>query len=367
MELFDFISNEDFRASLENDYKELDSCLKAGAWKATHVLAGSIIEAVLIDYLVAGGHINHTAALKLDFGKALALCKDNKIISSKTNDLSSVIKEFRNLIHPGRSIRLNETLTNDSAQVAKSLVHIVLEEVAAQKRKNYGYTAEQIAAKIQRDSSSDAIIPYLLKETNPIEIERLLIKVLPQVYMSNFDEEYTPDYLRPSLIKCFWAAFNLANEELKTKVIKKYVTILKEESERIVFSYEKAFLRAKDLKYLSEKDISLVKEHLLSRFKEDSNGELLNTLSGIGTFLKSNEITDFVDPLVRLIIYHNDIDKKNEAKERLKSEYELASSEIDGKINARLDDWVIHFDKQSLSNFADNIKEIKSDIEFDPF
>ena len=367
MELFDFISNEDFRASLEKDYQELDSCLKAEAWKATHVLAGSIIEAVLIDYLVAEGHINIAAALKLDFGKALSLCKEKKIISSKTNDLSSVIKEFRNLIHPGRIIRLNETLTKDSALVAKSLVHIVLEEVAAQKRINYGYTAEQIVAKINRDSSSDAIIPHLLKETKPIEIERLLIKILPQSYMSSFEEEYTPDYLGPSLIKCFWAAFNLAIEELKAKVMKKYVSILKEESERIVFSYEKAFLRAKDLKYLSEKEISLVKEHLLSRFKEDSTGELLNTLSGIGAFLKSNEVTDFVDYLVRLIIYHKNAGKKIEAKERLKSEYELASSEIDSKINARLDDWVVHFEKQSLGNFADNIKEIKSDIEFDPF
>ena len=53
--LFNFITTRDFRTSLENDYKELCSCLETGCWKAAHVLAGSIVEAVLIDYLVATG------------------------------------------------------------------------------------------------------------------------------------------------------------------------------------------------------------------------------------------------------------------------------------------------------------------------
>ncbi len=50
---FDFISGEDFRISLENDYKELNDAMQVEAWKAVHVLAGSIIEAVLVDYLFA--------------------------------------------------------------------------------------------------------------------------------------------------------------------------------------------------------------------------------------------------------------------------------------------------------------------------
>jgi hypothetical protein len=52
---FDFVSGDDFRTPLESDYAELEACLTAGAWKSAHVLAGSIVEAVLIDYLVAVG------------------------------------------------------------------------------------------------------------------------------------------------------------------------------------------------------------------------------------------------------------------------------------------------------------------------
>lgn len=43
MASFDFITGDDFRASLESDYNELSTCLASGAYKAVHVLAGSIV------------------------------------------------------------------------------------------------------------------------------------------------------------------------------------------------------------------------------------------------------------------------------------------------------------------------------------
>lgn len=50
MASFDFITDEDFRISLEKDFKELNLCIQTGAYKAAVVIAGSIVEAVLIDY-----------------------------------------------------------------------------------------------------------------------------------------------------------------------------------------------------------------------------------------------------------------------------------------------------------------------------
>jgi hypothetical protein len=94
-----------------------------------------------------------------------------------------VIKEYRNLIHPGRIIRLKEKVNSNSAQVACSLVDIVIDEISSKKYENYGYTAEQIIQKLERDSSVNAIIIHLLKSLNPIEIERLLLKVLPEKYL----------------------------------------------------------------------------------------------------------------------------------------------------------------------------------------
>ena len=176
MTSFDFITSEDFRCSLESDYDEMTACLKVGAWKAVHVLAGSIIEALLIDFLLAEAIVSREDALKLDLGSALTLGRDKKIISQRTFDLSSVVRSYRNLIHPGRTIRLNERVSQDSAKVAEALVSIVLTEVERQKREHYGYTAEQIVSKLERDSSADAILPHLMQKTNSVEIERLLLK-----------------------------------------------------------------------------------------------------------------------------------------------------------------------------------------------
>ncbi len=70
MAIFDFISGEEFRESLDADYHELNSAMEVHAWKAVHVLAGSIIEALLVDYLTAS---NYQAKNPMPSRK---LCKD---------------------------------------------------------------------------------------------------------------------------------------------------------------------------------------------------------------------------------------------------------------------------------------------------
>jgi hypothetical protein len=42
MASFDFITDAEFRAALESDYRELNTAMDAGLWKAVHILAGSI-------------------------------------------------------------------------------------------------------------------------------------------------------------------------------------------------------------------------------------------------------------------------------------------------------------------------------------
>ena len=66
--LFDFVIDDDFRACLESDYNELEMTIAAECWKAAHVLAGSIVEAILVDYLYASDYKTRVGKdpLKLD-------------------------------------------------------------------------------------------------------------------------------------------------------------------------------------------------------------------------------------------------------------------------------------------------------------
>jgi hypothetical protein len=159
MATFDFIKGDDFRASLQKDYNELDKCMEAGAWKSVHVLAGSIIETILIDYLVASDYQKRKTIdpLKMDLHQAISACREEGVLSQRTSDLSSVVRSYRNLIHPGRIVRLGETVDESGAKIAQSLVEIIIGEITARIKKVYGYTAEQIIGKLERDSSAISI------------------------------------------------------------------------------------------------------------------------------------------------------------------------------------------------------------------
>src|SRR5262249_17012038 len=146
MAAFDFITNEEFRASLEADQAELLASMGAKAWKAVHVLAGSIIEAVLLDYLIASEYHSRPPQdlLKMDLHKGIDACLAEGVLTSKTAQLSVVVKDYRNLIHPGRSVRLSEKVDENSAKVAQALVEMIVAEVAKKKSEKYGNTAEQL-------------------------------------------------------------------------------------------------------------------------------------------------------------------------------------------------------------------------------
>jgi hypothetical protein len=162
---FDFITDEGLRHSLESDLKELSLCHTAGAWKAVHVLAGSIIEATLIDYLVSSKKIDQSTALSKDLAQLIEICKAHSVLSNKAIELSTIIRSYRNLIHPGRVLRLSEQVDENGAAIAKSVIEIVVQEVSNKKKQTYGYTAEQVVRKVRQDPSSISIAAHLLRET----------------------------------------------------------------------------------------------------------------------------------------------------------------------------------------------------------
>ncbi len=360
--IFDFITDEDFRGSLEADYAEMKDCFSAKSWKAVHVLAGSIVEAVLIDYLLTEELVQRKDALGLNLGDAIKLARQHNVISAKASDLSSVIRDYRNLIHPGRAIRLGETVNVDTAHVAESVVKIIMAEVSRKRLENYGYTAEQIAAKIECDSSASAIVQHLLQEMKEREIERLLFTILPRRYLalmddSLMDDSYDPARTLSSFAACFRAAVDAGNDERKTRVAKWFVSLLKKEGDRVVLSYVTAFLRANDVAHLAANEQELVKQHLLSRLKNDATGPLLTALTGIGAHLSKTEVTAFVDPLVNLACSRSDL--ANQARRLLQSEHRWTTDALDDLIEKRLGVWVAHHTSHNQRDKAETVKSIK--------
>jgi len=301
---FDFISEEDFRSSLEQDYRELIAAMEARAWKAAHVLAGSIVEAVLIDYLMWSGYQKRSSSdpLRMSLAQIISVCRQENILSEKTEHLSHAIRSYRNLIHPGRSIRLGETATENGAKIAQALAEIIIEEIAAVKKKNYGYTAQQVINKLERDSTAKAILSHLVNDMNDYEKERLLLYLVPERYhgLRSLSTTSTNDEDTLRVLKeCFHLVFDLASEETKRKVCKNFIKVLKEESSDVEWRYD--LFKGKYLQYFSSDDVSLVKKHFFSVFTAPITDELLDAVDGMGVFLNSEDVVVFITAFINSI------------------------------------------------------------------
>lgn len=297
---FDFITDEQFRSSLLNDYREMSLCQESGSWKAVHVLAGSIVEAVLVEYLVVSGTSTACDPLKMDLNGAIQACEAAGVIQKSTASLCDVIREYRNLIHAGRIVRLKQEVTSEGALIAVSLVSMIVREVAAKRKTTYGTTAEQIVAKLRSDEYSLAVLPHLLSESNEYELARLVEKLLPQAYFSELD--FVPDQ---TVLLRFKTAYRQALPRLSSvvqaRIAERFAKMVREESAENIERFSNPFFRAEQLKWLKPSDIAVVTTHLLTRLDESQSitDGLMDSLEEIGNFIPEADMGRFADLLIR--------------------------------------------------------------------
>jgi hypothetical protein len=373
---FDFMHDEVLRSSLERDYHELELCMNVGAWKAVHVLAGSIIETMLIDYLMETDYATRKSTNLKDlslFG-IIKICREEDILSEKTSALSHVIREYRNLIHPEKTKRANETVDENGATIAYALVKMVTGEISVVRKKTFGYTAEQIATKIETDPSVLSIITHLLDNTKESEIKRLPLKIIPQKYLEleNLNNEpdaegYIPKATFNRLAKCYRLAFETASDETKRDIALEFIRVIKEESAEIVKTYKLVFFRGEDLQYFPSQEVHLVIRYLLSKSSENRSASFIENITGIGKFLSDSEVKDFIDLYVTPMIA-NERDNSDEIdikKFYLDTEYWSMSSEAKKAALSRLNDWIVVLMKRDDS-LAEKLTEIRDYIVLPP-
>jgi hypothetical protein len=289
---FDFIADENFRVILKRDFEELNKCLESESSKSVLILAGSIIEAVLIDYFTnfPPNATTSNKVLTLDLSSLVDLAFESKLISSSTKDLSTVVRNYRNLIHPGREVRKKESFSFDSAIVAKSLVNIIISEIRENYITHVGYKAEDIIAKLENDSITQPIFEKIINKIHKNE----------KVKLYNLLIEYDMD---------------LEVKQGKLTEPKKYLNILKSHVDREVIIKQLLYLSHKietgqkwevmtyfyllydDLGILDENNIELISLYVLNVLCEsckdvtELNSYVKKQLFGvIGKYLKTAEI-----------------------------------------------------------------------------
>ncbi len=323
---FNFIVIPELRSCLETDYKEIQACLKAQAWKAVHVLAGSVIEAVLIDALSSEAGVNTSNLESMELGPLVALAKEKAVLSEEAVDLSTVVRKYRNLIHPGRIKRLEKVVDKSGAIVAAQLVEIITAEVAKRKRATYGYTAEQLLERLESGDTALPLVGHLLGDARKPEIERLLIDLLPQAYTTSIGDQDSPVEHDRHLATCYRKVFEAAPDDIKEKVMKEVSRVYRQESESTVLTYEETFLRSPNLKYLTDAERKFIKAHLLPRVDTESLDRLFPTIRGIGGFLDAEEATNLAITMLN-VIAGEDADVTKKVRLRFFNEYDRMTDE----------------------------------------
>jgi hypothetical protein len=124
---FSFVANARMKAIIERDYSELEQLSPEASSKSVLILAGGIIEGLLIDALIKNGYWTEKEAFERSLKELIHPAKSKDIITH--DNITDVLRVFRNLVHPAREIRDNLGFTVDHARHARTSVNVIISEV----------------------------------------------------------------------------------------------------------------------------------------------------------------------------------------------------------------------------------------------
>jgi hypothetical protein len=361
---FEYIRDERFRLGLEADYAELTGTLGTGAWKAVHVLAGSIIEAVLIDYLLedaekSKGPAPYGDPLKIELGPAIDACKDAGVLSEKTAALSYVIRSYRNLIHPGRLVRLGETVDEQGARVAVALTEMVVAEVGQARGDKLGYTADQLATKIESDPETAQLLrKHLLPKLGGAELDKLVLRVLPERYLAEAQVNGPETPAAKALADSYRRTVAAVPDSLRKQAARWFADIVREQPAPVVHLYQEAFFRAPDLSHYTDADAAVVIDHLFARLLSDRSVAVLDVVEGIGPWLSSPQASEAVDIVAREVAYGQDADLDRASREWLLGLVKELNPAALRAAKRRHSQWVQMFEAKGESDRAAQLADL---------
>jgi hypothetical protein len=141
---FSFTADPDLRSMMERDYQEIPRCLATEGYKAATVMCGSVMEALLLDALLADEAKATQSAMSLkgsigkvpnDLGKwtlkqMIAVAQDLQILPKEIGGMSEALREYRNLIHPAVGIRKQMRAEEEEATLAYSALRVIIKNLA---------------------------------------------------------------------------------------------------------------------------------------------------------------------------------------------------------------------------------------------
>lgn len=131
---FRFLENADLKASIISDYAEAQRCLNGKNYKATIILCGSIIEALITAALENEPSVKMSTKrlYELDLSKLLSEAQTHQVLKDQPlAELMSPLRQWRNMIHPGAQIRKHLTAGRQEATIGIEVVDLLIRHLSA--------------------------------------------------------------------------------------------------------------------------------------------------------------------------------------------------------------------------------------------
>lgn len=300
---FEFISDKKFQELLERDYQELESCINVKATKSVLVLSGSIIEALLIEFFLQFLPTGFTREkiFRLTFQDLLDLAEKEALLTQREKNLAWVIKDYRNLIHPGKEIRKEEKFDFESAQISLSLVKIIVTAIRNKYSSSYGYTAKEVIDKLENDWNFRTVYGKVILKLNQTERVNLFHKLIENEF---YEKNYWDCFLREGLIPQRTSYTNLEYTKPFLLELKPLVSIdlIKDNLKQLLKEVEtgdsvKAFslynLFHEELNLLTKDEIESIIVYIFSMFSDvlEKCADLVEekTYSTIGKYIETDK------------------------------------------------------------------------------
>lgn len=132
-----FLDDQELKISLRSDLDQAYRALENEQWKSATVMSGVVLESLLLWKLRQpwSSVVTQSAAdrklsqppERWDLADYIAVASNAKLITEEIGKQCELCKDFRNLIHPGREIRLQQRATRGRALGALAAVELVIE------------------------------------------------------------------------------------------------------------------------------------------------------------------------------------------------------------------------------------------------
>lgn len=135
---FSFVQDDKIRAILSRDFQEVQRAIISNSWKSAIILAGSSIEAILLDLLKNNKEVALNADSapssndldKWDLNQLINVAVEIELVDSHVANLGHSVRGYRNLIHPGVEVRTELKIEPEEANMAFEILKIIIRELS---------------------------------------------------------------------------------------------------------------------------------------------------------------------------------------------------------------------------------------------